>query len=301
MSFSSQVKQEIAGAEMTSRHCGLAELSALFHFMGQGKPDAKTFCSENKIVIDRISDLVEKVFRFQPTVKEEKAVYEVGFAKHEALVISSCHYGDEPEKLLKQSCCKRAFLRGAFMTAGSISNPQKTYHFEINAKSDKMADLLLALMKDFEIEAKMIRRKNSHVVYLKEGEQIVQVLNVMSAHMALMEFENVRIFKDLNNQVNRKLNCELANLNKTVQAAEEQRVAIEYIESTIGLDELPEELRQLCELRLEEEYYSLSEIGKRLNPSIGRSGVNHRLKKIMKIAEEIRERREESFHGKQSS
>ena len=154
-------------------------------------------------------------------------------------------------------------------------------------------------MREFEIDAKIIRRKNLPVVYLKEGEQIVRLLNVMSAHLALMELDNLRIVKDMRNSVNRIVNCETANLNKTAQAAWQQQAAINLIEETVGLDFLNESLQEIAILRKANMEASLKELGEMLSPPIGRSGVNHRLQRVMEIAEDIKERRENLKHDEE--
>ena len=139
----------------------------------------------------------------------------------------------------------------------------------------------------------MTGRKKNHIVYIKEGAQIVDILNVMEAHVALMNFENIRILKDMRNSVNRQVNCETANLNKTVSAAVKQIEDIQYIKATIGFDQLPEGLTEIAVLRLEQPEATLKELGQMLSPSVGKSGVNHRLRKLSLIAEELREHKEE--------
>jgi DNA-binding protein WhiA len=190
--------------------------------------------------------------------------------------------------VIQQSCCKRAFIRGAFLASGSISDPEKGYHFEIVCDHAEQADMLARLIRDFSIEPKQIQRKKYYVVYIKDGSMIVDLLNIMGAHVSLMDMENIRILKDMRNSVNRRVNCETANLNKVVSAAVKQMEDITYIEQTKGLKYLPERLREIASLRMEEPDTSLVELGKKLNPPLGKSGVNHRLKKISDIANELR-------------
>ena len=190
--------------------------------------------------------------------------------------------------LISKNCCKQAFIRGAFIAGGSVTNPEKSYHFEIVCDTEDMAKLLIDIIKDFDIEAKLIERKKSYVVYIKDGSMIVDLLNVMGAHMSLMDMENVRILKDVRNRVNRKVNCETANLNKTVNAAVKQIEDIRFIEETKGLKYLPEGLRAVARLRMEEPELSLFDLGQMLSPPLGKSGVNHRLRKISEIAGELR-------------
>ena len=156
-----------------------------------------------------------------------------------------------------------------------------------------MAKQITELISVFSIEAKTVLRKRAHVVYLKEGDQIVDMLGIMEAHVSLMELENIRILKDMRNTVNRKVNCETANINKTVSAAVKQLEDIEFIKEERGLDALPEGLEDIARLRLSHPSATLKELGELLNPPVGKSGVNHRLRKIGEIAEKLRKDREE--------
>lgn len=176
-----------------------------------------------------------------------------------------------------------------------MSNPAKGYHLEIVCMSGKKAEQLQSVMHAFEIEAKVVIRKKSHVVYLKEGSQIVDLLNVMEAPVALMEFENVRILKDMRNTVNRKVNCETVNIHKTVSAAVKQVEDITYIKNTVGLDELPEGLEEIAKIRLQYPEATLKELGDLLTVPLGKSGVNHRLRKLSNMAEKLRENKEENY------
>ena len=186
-------------------------------------------------------------------------------------------------------CCRRAYLRGAFIAAGSVSDPEKNYHLEFVLGDAAMAQQLRDLVNSFGLEAKVVERKEHFVVYLKEGEQIVDLLNVMGAPLALMDLENVRIVKEVRNDVNRRVNCETANLSKVVGAAVKQLEDIAYIEKTIGLSNLPEQLEEMARVRLEYPDTSLKELGSYLATPVGKSGVNHRLRKISSIAETLRE------------
>lgn len=190
--------------------------------------------------------------------------------------------------LVQQNCCKRAFIRGAFLAAGSMSDPNKAYHFEIVCGTLPQARQLQGIMNSFEVDAKIVARKKNQVVYVKEGEHIVDLLNVMEAHVALMNLENVRIVKEMRNSVNRQVNCETANISKTVNAAVRQIEDIQYIRDKVGLESLPDNLREIALLRLEYPDAALKELGTYLSPPVGKSGVNHRLRKISEMAEEMR-------------
>ena len=195
--------------------------------------------------------------------------------------------------LIQNPCCRRAYIRGAFLASGSISDPEKGYHFEIVCPEEAQAGQLCGMLESFGVEAKVTLRKGSHILYVKEGSQIADILNVMEAHVGLMKFENVRILKEMRNSVNRQVNCETANLNKTVSAAVKQIEDIQYIQKTIGFGKLPENLAETARLRLEQPGLSLKELGQLLTPPVGKSGVNHRLRKLSSIAEELRDHKEE--------
>ena len=194
---------------------------------------------------------------------------------------------------LQQSCCKRAFVRGAFLSSGSISDPRKGYHFEIVCADERKAQLLQEIIRSFHIDAKTVLRKKSYVVYVKEGAQIVDMLAIMEANVALMDLENIRILKEMRNSVNRKVNCETANINKTVNAAVKQIEDIKLIEEIMGFERLNEGLAQTARLRLQYPEATLRELGLMLSPQVGKSGVNHRLRKLSVLADELRENKEE--------
>jgi DNA-binding protein WhiA len=182
-----------------------------------------------------------------------------------------------------------------FLTAGSISDPNKFYHFEIVCANEDKATQLQGIINSFDLGAKLVKRKKNYVVYVKEGSQIVELLNIMEAHVSLMNLENIRIVKGVKNNVNRQVNCETANLNKVVAAAVKQTEDIRYIEQTVGLDSLDESLEELARVRLEHSDTPLKDLGQYLSQPLGKSGVNHRLKKISEIAEKIRNDRKESL------
>ena len=190
--------------------------------------------------------------------------------------------------VIQKECCKRAFIRGAFLAAGSVSDPNKFYHYEIVCDSEDDARQMAEIITFFNLDAKFIARKKSYVVYLKEGSHITDCLNIMGAYVSQMNLMNVMILKDMRNDVNRKVNCETANLNKTIEAAVKQIKDIEYIRDTVGLSYLKENLKEVAEIRLENPDMNLKDIGKLLTPEVGKSGVNHRLRKISEIASALR-------------
>ncbi len=292
MSFSGKIKEELAQHYAKARHCNLAELSALVHMSGSFEKDGYGRCilklhTENDGVARKCFTLLGKTFNISTDIAIRRNT-----AK------GSCSYyirakGEEllaVENVIVQAvCCKRAYIRGAFIASGSMSDPDKSYHFEIVCGTLKQAEYLRNMINSFEMDAKIVKRKKSYVVYLKEGSQIVDVLNIMEAHVALLELENVRIMKEMRNTVNRKVNCETANINKTVSASVRQMEDIIYIRDNIGFDKLPDGLKDVALTRLKYPDATLKELGGLLENPIGKSGVNHRLRKLSEIAEKLRE------------
>ena len=189
--------------------------------------------------------------------------------------------------VIQQPCCKRSFIRGAFLAAGSISDPNKGYHFEIVCNTEAMASQLTKVMNTFDVEAKYVSRNGKYVVYLKEGAQIVEILRVMEAAHSVMELENIRVVKEVRGTINRKVNCETANIGKTVNAAVRQIEAIHLLDEKLGLDTLPPQLQEIAQVRLDNPDTPLGALGQYLDSPIGKSGVNHRLKKLVQMAEQL--------------
>ena len=294
MSFSGDVKRELGKQYSKGRHCQLAELAAILEMVGkvQEKPYILEITSDNMVVLEKYAVLMRQLFEVDITKPLEGNIVEkilttLKFFKEDGLSLPL----DEQRVdglLVQNVCCKRAFIRGAFLASGSMSDPNKSYHFEIVCRTMEQAEQLQQLMNGFETEAKIVERKGHYVVYLKEGSQIVDMLNVMEAYVSLMNLENVRILKEMRNSVNRKVNCETANISKTVNAAVKQLEDIELIRSKLGLDQLPQNLREMALIRLEYPEAALKELGNYLTPPVGKSGVNHRLRKLAEIAENLR-------------
>lgn len=312
MSFSGNVKEELSHHLGSSRHCRIAETAAIISICGGVMIDSRGRYSlkihtENLSVARKCFTLLTKTFNIRTDIAirtnrmKGSVSYYIVVKEHDAAlrILQATklidQYGEVEEELsvvrnivIQETCCKRAFIRGAFLASGSMSDPEKSYHFEIVCATREKAEQIQKIMKCFELDGKIVLRKKSFVVYLKEGSQIADVLNVMEAHVALMEFENVRILKDMRNTVNRKVNCETANINKTVSAAVKQIDDIRYIQETKGLDKLPEGLKDMALTRLTYPEASLKELGSLLTPPVGKSGVNHRLRKLSEMAEELR-------------
>ena len=314
MSFSSSVKDELSRQMPGARHCQIAETAAILSLCGRVKISASDHFwieihTENVAVARKYFTLLKKTFNIRTDVSIRSGMnhgrsrtYIVAVREHEEalkvlqavkLINSQGEIGENLSLIrnvvLQNACCRRAFIRGAFLAAGSISAPEKFYHFEIVCPTEPKAEQLKNIIATFDIEAKIVPRKRYYVVYIKEGSQIVDILNVMEAPVSLMELENIRIVKEMRGSVNRQVNCETANINKTVSAAVKQIEDIRFIQSVAGLSGLPESLQEMARIRLERPEATLKELGEALEPPVGKSGVNHRLRKLSLVAEELRQ------------
>lgn len=313
MSYASRVKDELSRQLSTARHCQIAEIAAIISLCGRISITADNRYSikihtENVAVARKCFTLLKKTFNIVTDVSirrnsylKKNRTYSVVVDEHSdaiRVLQATKLIGEDGEikenlslqknMVVKQSCCRRAFIRGAFLAAGSISDPEKSYHFEITCATEEKARQLQGLIGTFHLDARIVVRKKYFVVYMKEGCQIVDILNVMEAPVALMDLENVRILKEMRGQVNRQVNCETANIHKTVSAAVKQLRDIEYIRDTVGLAKLPERLEEMARVRLEKPEATLKELGEALDPPVGKSGVNHRLRKLGEIAQALR-------------
>ena len=313
MSFSSKVKKELAGHISNATHCRIAELAALISMCGSVIIDENNnykirVKTETQPTAEKIKKLLWKTFKVDVDISTRENAYSkvgrtytllVGDHQQALKILQATKLINENNEIgekfsitnnivIMKDCCKRAFIRGAFMAAGSISDPNKSYHFEIKCNSEKKAKQLIELLENYNIDGKMVARKGGYVVYIKEGEGIVDVLNVMEAHVSLMEMENVRILKGMSNYYNRQVNCETANIKKTVATSVRQIDDIDFIIQNKGIDYLPEKLQDIAWVRKENPDASLQELGEMLDPPLGKSGVNHRLRKICQIAQELR-------------
>ena len=309
MSFSSELKTELTGVIDTARHCRTAQLAAAVCFAGKavGGENGVTvlkISSENAATADSAAELLKKIFGFSCEINKARSSrnlksFSIELSAAESSEIFETLKFRESEdgrklpgiaSLTEKSCCKKAFLRGAFLAAGSVSNPDRSYHFEIMCRDEYIAGSTADIMCALGLQAKITQRQKHFVVYLKEIEQISDALGMMGARTSLLELENFRILREMRGNVNRRVNCETANINKAAQAAARQIDDIKYIESHMSLSSLPNGLDEIARIRLEYPEATLSELGSYLEPPVGKSGVNHRLRKISSIAEALRSR-----------
>lgn len=301
MSFSGEVKKELSALTPKARHCQIAELAAILIFAAKiqaadgdvpGRKNEKILLSletDNPLLEQTYAMLLTFLFGmvddcdFLTGADAVKVLESVKMWEEHSGRIRDMTVADG--LLVQQSCCKRAFIRGAFLAAGSVNNPQKAYHFEIVCGSLRLAQQIQGIMRSFDVDARIVPRKKSQVLYVKEGAHIVDLLNIMGAHKSLMSFENTRIYKDMRNSVNRRVNCEMANISKTASAAVRQMEDILFIQNNKGFESLPDNLKEIALLRLEYPDMPMKELGTYLDPPVGKSGVNHRFRRISEIAE----------------
>lgn len=261
--------------------------------------------TENAAIARRIYTLLKKQYQVSVELLVRKKmrlkknnVYIVRLVEEAKSILEDLNILDEgftfyhsiSENLVKKKCCKRSYIRGAFLAGGSVNNPEtSSYHLEIFSLYKEHNDSLCELMNTFDLNSKTLERKKGFITYLKEAEKITEFLNVIGAHQALLRFEDVRIVRDMRNSVNRLVNCETANLNKTIGAALRQVENIRFIDDKIGLDALPDKLREIAKLRVEYQDVTLKELGEMVSSgTISKSGINHRLRKLDQIAEQLR-------------
>ena len=311
MSFSGEVKEELAKLQSDARHCQLAELAAILVYARAVKTIKQggfgiEIQADVPYTAKKCFTLLEKTFKIEGdgyNIAQQPNILKY-YGKQIPKILQAVKYSADEEfvnpLLIKSICCKRSFLRGVFLSTGSISNPQKGYHLEFVCDTMRQAQQLMEALMVFGIEAKVVQRKRYQVVYLKESEGIVELLNVMGAHISLMNLENLRILKDMRNTINRRVNCEAANITKTVNAATKQIDDILYIKEHYGFDNLSEPIRQMAQTRLDYPDATLKELGTLLLPPVGKSGVNHRLRKLSELADRIRGEKGRNCYGKEN-
>ena len=308
MSFASETKKELTNLEVKPC-CIQAELSALIRMNGSlsfsNRKLVVDIQTENAAIARRIYTLLKKSYQVQVELLVRKKmrlkknnVYIVRLSQQAKEILEDTKIlgegftiiHDISKELVKKKCCKRSYLRGAFLAGGSVNNPEtSSYHLEIFSLYKEHNDSLCELMNTFGLNSKTLERKKGYITYLKEAEKIAEFLNIIGGHNALLRFEDVRIVRDMRNSVNRLVNCETANLNKTIGASIRQVENIRYIDQSIGLRILPDKLREIAELRMNFPDVTLKELGEMVSGgTISKSGINHRLRKIDEIADKLR-------------
>ena len=286
MSFSSDIKQELnKNSNLTNKNIVKQELVGYLISGNINIVNNKEikFSTESDYNINRFSKLLTNLDinhsidmvgkNFVITLKTK----EIDFVEYDKGTVKIKEVPENQEE-------KKAIIRGTFMGAGSINNPEREYHLEMEVTNEQNMNTVLDLLSEFGIKAKYMEAKNKYYIYLKEGEEISKFLALIGAAKAVMKFEDIRIQKEMRGKVNRLVNCETANLNKTINASIEQIAAIRKLQENGEFKKLDDNLKEIALLRLENPDMSLIELGKKLKVPIGKSGVNYRLKKIMEIA-----------------
>lgn len=304
MSFSFDVKNELCKMSLENKCCNFAELYAFIRLSTKfnlNEPDKVylEFRTENRAIAKRLFLALKSCLNLTPHAITRKSMR---LKKKACFIVIFNEVLDQNTKNVfhkileyniytQATCCKRAFLKGAFLACGSISDPQKAYHLEIISPRADLADEICEVMCEFDLNARVIERKHNYVIYLKEGENIVKFLNITGAHQALMALENIRILKEMRNNVNRIVNCETANVEKMVSASVRQIENINLINETMGLENLSDILRETAKIRLDNPEVSIEELGYLFNDPVGKSGAYHRLKKLDSIANEFKNKK----------
>lgn len=285
MSFSLEVKQELSKLNtLADKKNVKAELLGYTATNNVSVQKNKIrFSTESEYNINRFGKLLNNLGLNDHNIKIQRNIY--------SITIDKTYIEELVEKDIddnKSEGLEKAFIRGAFLGSGTINNPERKYHLEISLKSLKSAKCILETLKKYNIDFKIMERKMSYSIYTKDGEEISKFLALIGANFSVLKFEEIRVYRDLKNNINRKVNCETANLNKIVNSSVKQINDIKYLREKERFNELPEQLREIAEIREENPDASLEELGKLLKNPIGKSGVNHRLRKIQQIAEELR-------------
>lgn len=279
MSFSCEVKKILCKAEYECPACRLAELAGFFDFSGNISGETLYISAHNVFLAEHILH----------SLSEELGIRAVKTGKRYAL-----SYEDSKKLLCEISedvcvyeCCKIAYIRGAFLGGGSVNAPGKKYHLEFSTRNNEKAEFLLSTLEEYDLKPKKTIRKEKNVIYIKESSQIIDVLGYMSGGKAGLEYLTVQVEKEIKSSAQRQVNCDSANLNKLAMASSRHITAIKKIKSARKWQTMPEVLREIGELRLKYPDVSLEILGTMTKTKIGKSGVNHRLNRIVEYASEI--------------
>lgn len=299
MSFSSEAKKEIAASLPDKLCCRGAQIYGMLECGHSFSGEEISLQTKHAAIADVYDYLLHRICGIQApertTLNRRTVLYqsEIADAQQRRQVLE--HFGHSANEVsvrlnranLDCEQCARAFLRGAFLACGAVTDPEHDYHLEFSIPYYNLSRDLLALLREVDFPAKMVNRSGSYIVYIKESERIEDCLTYLGAQKAALEMMGVKMVKSIRNETNRRLNCESANIDKTVQAAVQQLEAVHRIQETCGLSALPENLQILAQLRLENPDMSLRDLGAALTPPLSRSGVNHRLQRIIAFAEKL--------------
>lgn len=299
MSFSADTKTELCKAQISGKCCAVAECYGILLFCNTFSAKSVKIITESKALAKRLPKLFKKAFGFgfdivpEDIEKEGKMTFQIEEGSKINKIFDT--YGYDVDKILahhinyvvlEENCCKESFVRGAFLAGGSLTDPKKRYHMELVTDHFNVSREIFSVLLDMGFDPKSTSRGGNYIIYLKQSEAIEDFLTTIGAPVSAMEIMSTKIMKDMYNSVNRKVNCDTANVAKTVEAAQEHLNAIRHIQKTIGLENLPDKLKVTAELRLNNPELSLSQLALISDPPVTKSCLNHRLRKIVEIAEE---------------
>lgn len=287
MSFSSDIKEQLSQTALKCPNCAAAELAGLLRVAGKITEKSIKFTTENNAVADRTERMLSEGFGIENRALRRENSKACQFLIDDVYKTENILASIKSEDITPFSCCRASYARGAFLGGGSISDPQKSYHMEFCAKDKDEAVFLQEILQKDGFSSKVTYRKGSYVVYIKESELIADILSFIGAGSSALEIFTIQIEKEMRNSINRRVNCENANADKAARASGKHVVAIKRIKAAGKFGALPETLREIAELRIEYPEDSLKELGEKTDPPIGKSGVNHRLNRIVAIADEL--------------
>lgn len=287
MSFSSEIKEKLSATELRCSGCVAAELAGILRLAGKVLEDKIKFTTENQSVADRITQDLSEGFGLEYCAQRKEGTKACQFLIDDIFAVENITERIMSEDVMPFACCRASYVRGAFLGGGSVSDPKKSYHLEFDAKNREEAEFLQNILRKEGFLSKITYRKGYYVVYIKECEIIADILGYIGAGNSALELFTIQIEKEMRNSVNRRVNCENANADKAARASGRHLVAIKKIQASNQFDKMPEVLQEIARLREEFPEDSLKELGEKTNPPIGKSGVNHRLNRILEIAEDI--------------
>ena len=294
MSFSSEVKQELCRVPLSRKCCAQAECYGVLLYCNTFSPREIRVITESDPFAQRLPQLLRRAFRFsfdRLPDGEGKHIFAVEDPRKLSAVQQLLGGDDRAPALhinfgvLEEPCCRAAFLRGAFLAGGSVTDPRKGYHLELTTSHLSVGREMLALMREMGLEPKAAQRKGNSVVYFKQSDRIEDLLTSIGAPLSAMEVMNAKLEKDLRGSVNRRVNCDAANLDKAVEAAQVQLEAIRSLEQSGQLEGLPDKLRETARLRLEHPEDTLAELAALCDPPATKSALNHRLRKLVELGQ----------------
>lgn len=290
MSFTAELKEELLEREHQKNCCDIAELAGIVAFSSSIKSGYLKIVIENRAVAGRIVKQLKRIAGIQAGIEVKPGKSAV---KKDTFIISIVEYknllqfldiDNFMETQLQNECCRRAFVKGAFLGGGSVADPKKRYHLEFVTAYQDVGAALARLFDGLELKNGLVERRGKYVVYFKDCDTVCDVLAFAGVMNGVVDIYEVKVIKDKKNEINRLINSEVANLSKVVDASVNQTKAIEKIRDTVGLETLPETLRKLAETRLMFPQDGLAQLGQRMKPPLGKSGVNHRMRKIIEIS-----------------